>query len=274
MQRRSLPVLPTFPGNALLSRPCRIIRDNRSLRVQYDSLSNGDIVIGRIRVRPLEEALLLDLVERGVKIFPSARAQLASRSKTFQTLLFSSFMPPHTRAVHDIHDLLQVLNHYGESGISRVVTKQDRSNAGMGIHLWHSIEDVYSQASFGVLPFPFVVQPFCSGSRDIRVVLLGDYVEAYWRKNPYNFRNNLHFGGESNPCDLSRKHMALCGEIMERAGFPYAHIDLMVTDHYETYLAEINLRGGIRGARISPAEYRAKVEAIHETALKAFLDTG
>lgn len=248
-----------------------IIRDNNSLRAQYDSLSNGDIIIGRIRVRPLEEALLLDLVERGVKIFPSARAQSAGRSKTFQALLLLSFMLPHTRVVHDIHDLLQVLNYYGESGISRVVTKQDRGNAGMGIHLWHSIEDVYSQASLGVLPFPFVVQPFCSGSSDIRVILLGDYVEAYQRKNPHNFRNNLHFGGESERCDLSRKQMSLCREIMKRAGFPYAHIDLMVTEHNETYLAEINLRGGIKGAGISPAEYKVKIEAIHETALKAFL---
>ena len=56
---------------------------------------------------------------------------------------------------------------------------------------------------------------------------------------------------------------------MARGGFPYAHIDLMVTADHRTYLAEINLRGGIRGAVISPADYQARVDSIH----RAFLAT-
>ncbi len=250
----------------------RIVTDNATLRSNYHSLAKDDVVVCRISVRPAEEALLLDLVERGVRIFPSPRAQLASRSKTFQTLLCSSFMLPHTFPMHDIHDVHQALNHYGEIGISKVITKQDRSNAGMGIHCWNSIEEVYSQASLGVLPFPFVIQPFSENSRDIRVVLLGNYVEAYWRENPHNFRNNMHLGGESRPCELTEENIVFCRKIMERAGFPYAHIDLMVTDSGETYLAEINLRGGIRGARISSAEYTVKLDEIHETALQEFLN--
>lgn len=37
----------------------------------------------------------------------------------------------------------------------------------------------------------------------------------------------------------------------------------MVTESGQTYLTEINLRGGIKGAIISPEKYRERVEAIH-----------
>ena len=82
--------------------------------------------------------------------------------------------------------------------------------------------------------------------------------------NPNNFRNNLHCGGESRPCTLDKKQLELCHLVMERGKFPYAHIDLMVTEAGETYLAEINLRGGIKGARINASEYLRKVDAIHQ----------
>jgi ribosomal protein S6--L-glutamate ligase len=37
----------------------------------------------------------------------------------------------------------------------------------------------------------------------------------------------------------------------------------MVTPDNISYVAEINLRGGIRGAKISAEEYRTRVEAVH-----------
>jgi ribosomal protein S6--L-glutamate ligase len=56
---------------------------------------------------------------------------------------------------------------------------------------------------------------------------------------------------------------------MQRGKFPYAHIDLMVLENGETRLTEINLRGGIKGARISPVEYLRQVTKIQ----RHFLDT-
>ena len=50
---------------------------------------------------------------------------------------------------------------------------------------------------------------------------------------------------------------------MQRGKFPYAHLDLMVTGSGETYLSEINLRGGIKGAVITSQEYMEKIDAIH-----------
>jgi ribosomal protein S6--L-glutamate ligase len=259
-------VSPTLSGNALLRKSKRIIKDNDALRQQYHQLDQGDLVLGRIRVKATEEQLLLDLAVRGIELFPSALSQLASRSKTFQTLLFSPHMVPHTRAVHDSHDLLETMNHLHQHGIGRVVTKQDRRNAGQGIHLWDSVENLYTQASLGMLPYPFVLQPFHPGCHDIRVIVLGEYREAYQRSNPDNFRNNLHMGGKSSPCTLSESQWTLCLRVMERGQFPYAHLDLIVLPSGETYVTEINLRGGIKGARITPREYRERVAQIQEAA--------
>lgn len=183
-----------------------------------------------------------------------------------QALLFSSSMLPNTCAVHDLQAVIRVLSSYQKQGITKVVTKQDRRNAGRGIHLWSSIEDVYTQASLSNLPFPFVIQPFEPDCQDIRVIVFGDYIEAYWRNNPGNFRNNLHFGGESKPCELSEAQWSLCQDVMKRGKFPYAHIDIMVNAAGESFLAEINLRGGIHGAKINPTEYKTRLDAIHRKA--------
>jgi len=242
----------------------RVITDNNSLFDQYHTLLAGDIIIGLVRLKPAEEPLLLDLVERGIRLIPAALSQLASRSKTLQTKLFAPLMVPHTLAVYDLHDLTYAISLYGRNGIGQVVTKHDRRNAGMGVHLWTSIEEVYSQASFGVMPLPFVLQPFYPDCRDIRVLIINDYEEAYWRHNPDNFRNNLHCGGQSTPCELTAEQRDLCRQAMDRGRFPYAHIDIMVTQDSGSYVAEINLRGGIRGAKISADEYRARLEAVHQ----------
>jgi len=248
----------------------RIITSNSILRRQYDQLTAGDCIVGRVRLKATEEHLLLDLVERGIRLFPSALSQLACRSKCLQARLYGQEMLPHTLAIHDLHDMQAAINLYQQHGITRVVTKHDRRNAGMGIHLWSSTEEIFSLASFGSMEFPFVLQPFVADSRDIRVIVLGNYVEAYGRHNPHNFRNNLHFGGESRPCQLSSPQWQLCQRVMARGKFPYAHIDLMVTPEDRSCLAEINLRGGIRGAQITPADYQAKLDAIHEAMVTAF----
>lgn len=242
----------------------RIITDNDTLRLEYSKLARGDSFIGRLRLKQTEEYLLVDLLSRGVHVFPSALSQHASRSKTFQAQLFLEFMPPLTVAVHDQHDLLEAIGKYQCAGVVQVVTKLDRKNAGMGIFLWHSVEDVFTQASLGVLPFPFVLQPFFPGARDIRILILGDYVEAYWRENPHGFRNNLHCGGRSEECVPDSFQMDLSRAVMERGGFPYAHLDLLVTREGKTFLAEINLRGGIRGAKITPQEYQECLRVMHD----------
>lgn len=241
----------------------RIIRENRTLFEQYDNLTAGDIICCRIRLKPGEEHLLLDLAERGIKAIPSLTSQICSRSKAFQTRLFAPLMVPGTTAIYHIHDLLKAVGNYGQAGIEKVVVKQEGKNGGLGIFLFKTIEDVYSQSALGLIPYPYVLQPFVSDCRDLRVIMLGEYTETYERTNPNNFRNNLHCGGTPKPFILTDEQHVLCQKIMQRGGFPYAHIDLMVADDTTTYFTEINLRGGLRGAQINSREYGQRIKDIH-----------
>ncbi len=249
----------------------RVIRDNTSLFECYKDLASGDIVVGRIRLHPGEEHLLLDLLAREVILVPSASSQLLSRSKVFQARVLDSFMMPGTSAVYSLNDLLHIVSDYGKQKVGGVVCKLDRANAGMGILLYSSIEEIYSQAVLGTLALPFVVQPYLDGCTDIRVVMLGEHCEAYSRNNPNNFRNNLRCGGESSPWDLTEDQERFCRKIMKRADFPYAHIDLLITPSGETWFNEINLRGGLRGAKISQKGYLQAVESIQSAMVEQLL---
>lgn len=253
-----------------MKRPPLLVRDNATLRARYGELAAGDVVACRLGLRQGEEHLFCDLQSRGVRLVPSALSQLCSRSKVLQARVFAPWMVPHTRAVYDLHDLMETVNAYGAAGVERVVCKLERANAGMGVLLFGDIEQVYSSAAGGALPFPCVLQPFIPDAADVRVIRLGGYTEAYRRHNPHSWRHNLHCGGRCEEHDLSPAETLLCEQIMARGGFPYAHIDLLLTDDGSCRLSEINLRGGIRGARITPARYgellrRLDAEAITGT---------
>jgi ribosomal protein S6--L-glutamate ligase len=251
-----------------LSSPPRVITTNDELFECYNELQAGDIVTCRLRLKYGEEHLLLDLLERNIQLIPSATSQLASRSKTFQARLLGALMIPHTVVIYDIHGLLETVSLYGKFGIAKVVLKHDRKNAGLGIHLFRDIEDVYTQAANNVLPFPFVLQPYVKNSRDIRVIIIDDFVEAYERNNPDNFRNNLHCGGEASPFILSKNQLEICRTAMSRGKYPYAHLDLMLSEKNETFLAEINLRGGMRGAVVDSKLYKKKIAEARNIRLK------
>ncbi len=255
------------PGDDLVQSPPEIIRDSDTLFRHYNQLSDSTVICTRIRLKIGEEHLLTDLTERGITLIPSATAQLASRSKVFQTRLFSDYMLPGTCAIYDTHTLLEAISLYQKQGISQVVLKRERKNGGLGVHLFPHIEDIYNQVIGGAFNLPFVVQPFKPDSRDIRVIILDNYLEAYERRNDYNFRKNLHCGGQSIPFSLSKKQITFCRKIMTRGRFSYAHIDLLLSEKKECWLTEINLRGGLRGAEITGETYRKKIETIHERLL-------
>ena len=240
----------------------RIITDNHSLLAHYQDLGKGDIVLGRLRLRPMEEHLLLDLARRGIIGIPSFISQLCSRSKVMQARLCGWAMIPGTTVIYTIHDLLEAVNRFTGDGVGDVVVKLDGRNAGLGIFRYRSIEDVYTQSALGHLPYPFVIQPFVHNCRDLRIIVLDDYWEAYERYNPDNFRNNLHCGGTARPAELTAEQRELCSRVMSSNDFSYAHLDLLVTEEGKSFLGEINLRGGLRGATISPEEYRRKIESI------------
>ena len=227
-----------------------IIHNSRELKDRYDELKAGDVFLGVLSYKFLKDRVFIDLLERGVRLFPSALSQTLSASKVAQALVLRKWMLPHTLVITRRLSLMHAINYFNRHQIERVVTKEDRLDCGYGVHYWNNIEEVYNQTTLQSPVYPFVVQPFIDQYTDIRVVIVGDYIEAYTRENRYNFRNNISAGGTSSPYHLTNSQLALCREVMERGKFPYAHIDMFITPERKFYLSEIALDGGLKGARI------------------------
>jgi len=159
-------------------------------------------------------------------------------------------MLPLTHVIPRRKDLIEAVNTFNKHHPGPVVTKQDRMHCGHGIRRWESIETLYSFMAFSKSSYPFVLQPLQEKFTDIRVIIVADYVEAYSRYNPHNFRANISSGGAGSACNLDAKKETFCRSAMQRGKFPFAHIDLMLTESGECYLSEIALNGGVKGARI------------------------
>jgi glutathione synthase/RimK-type ligase-like ATP-grasp enzyme len=217
---------------------------------EYHRLGAGDVFIGQIPSVYLRSALLADLCDRRIRMVPSATAQLLNASKVAQAFLLSPWMVPHTLAITRRRELLNAITAYDEMGISVAVTKADCLHCGHGVRKWEDLETLYSCVAFDEKAFPFVLQPYVTDFKDIRAVIVGDYIEAYMRSNPHNFRKNLSLGGHFASYALPPAQVEFCRTLVERAGMPYAHLDLMLMDDGAIYCLEIRLNGGIQGACI------------------------
>lgn len=248
-----------------------LIESNSEFWDNYPNITNETAIVNILNFSKEEELIFLDLIENGVKIFPSALSQALSRSKCLQAYVFKNWLPPFTFVIKNRIDLLNKLNFFYENDITRVVTKLDRKNSGIGVNFWNSVEELYNFLLISKNDiYPFVIQPFLSIIKDIRVIIIGDYVEAYERHNK-GPRKNLARGGHYRECTLSDDDLNLCQKVMKRGKFPYAHIDLLVT-HDKTYLSEISLRGGIKGSKLTPSEYNKMIEEIRDNFKKNFIE--
>jgi len=245
-----------------MTRAPTIIRSLTELRRRYPDLAAGDLILGPVAVKPGEEIKLLDLCDRGVTFFPALLAQLVTRTKTAQAQVLGEFMLPGTFVAHGLPDLAARLGDPRLTG--QVVTKRDRAHLGLGVSLWPDLEALQSLGSLSPLPFPLVVQPFLAEARDLRVIMVGDYAEAYERLNPQSFRKNLYQGGAFRPADLTPALLDFCRRVMDRGKFPYAVLDVLQSPPGEVYLSEINFHAGLKGSRLGQAEYRRRVKTLLE----------
>ena len=245
-----------------------IIKSNRELKSQYDQLKRGDIFLGSLSSKYLKESMLIDLLERGVVCLPSALSQILNGSKITQTFLLSRWMIPHSVVIHRRKDLMDAITTYSEQHIGPVITKQDHMHCGHGVRRWQDMEILYNYLAFSESSYPFVLQPFVENFTDVRVIIVGDFIESYIRQNPHNFRSNIAAGGNSSAFTLSADGQHTCHEVMKRGQFPYAHIDLLVLDSGEYYLSEITLNGGTRGANITRQELDQRKQQVLESLIQ------
>ena len=245
-----------------MSRAPLVIRSLTELRRRSPDLAAGDLVLGPLAVKPAEEIVLLDLNERDVLFFPPLLAQLLARTKTAQAQVLGDYMLPGTFVAHGLPDLAA---HLGDARLSGpVVSKRDRAHLGLGVGFWPDLEALCSLAGLKPFPFPLVIQPFLAGARDLRVVVVGEYTEAYERLNPKGFRKNLFQGGAFHPVNLSPELLSFCRRAMARGKFPYAVLDVLVSPQGEAFLSEINLHAGLKGSQLGQAEFRRRVKALLE----------
>jgi ribosomal protein S6--L-glutamate ligase len=217
----------------------------------YAGLGPGDVFIGQVPQSCLKTAILVDLTQRGVRLLPSATAQTLSVSKCAQAYLLRPWMVPHTRVITRRKQLLDAVGEYRRQGIATAVTKQEHQHCGHGVRKWSDLEMLYNCMSLDDRHYPFILQPFYAVAADVRIIVVGEYWEAYARCNSEGFRKNLAAGGSSRPHTIEEVQRVFCTEIMARGQMPYAHIDLMVTAEGSFYLSEMNLNSGVHGARIS-----------------------
>jgi glutathione synthase/RimK-type ligase-like ATP-grasp enzyme len=241
-----------------------IVRGLRELKTAFDQLGPKDIYIGSITAKHLEMPMMIDLLERGVTCLPFCLSQTLSRSKINQALILKEWMAPLTCVITRRIELLNTVSLYNKNGVGKVVTKEDQKHCGHGVRLWDNIENLYSILGLEENSYPFVLQPLLTNFTDVRAIIAGDYTEAYTRENPYNFRCNLAAGGKSIPYTLTQEQIHFFQKIMARGKFPYAHIDLMIFENNISYLSEIALNGGLKGAVIDHYELELKKQQILE----------
>lgn len=241
-----------------------IVKSTRELRALYHELSAGDAFIGNLSMKHLKQTMLIDMLERGIDCLPSPLSQILNSSKVAQAFVLRDWMLPDTLVISRRRDLIEAVNTFNKHNIGPVVTKQDSMHCGHGIRRWENIETLYSFMAFSESSYPFVLQPLLEKFTDIRVVIVEDYVEAYSRYNPHNFRVNISSGGSGSAYNLDEKKEAFCRSAMQRGKFPFAHIDLMLSEKGQCYLSEIALHGGVKGARISREALDQKKKSLLE----------
>jgi glutathione synthase/RimK-type ligase-like ATP-grasp enzyme len=241
-----------------------IVRSSKELDRHFDQLARGDVIVGLLPAKYLRFVLAADLMERGVRCVPSVLCQLISRSKCAQALLLRQWMAPHTQVIARRAELMEAVGYCARHRIEAVVTKQEGMHCGHGIRRWDHPEILYNTVAFHPEDYPFVLQPFLSDITDIRVIVVGDYVEAYVRANEYNFRANLAAGGSGRTLEMDPAVERACREAMKRGRFPYAHIDFHLTADGRCWLSEITLDGGIAAARIGRDELRRRKQEVLE----------
>jgi ribosomal protein S6--L-glutamate ligase len=75
---------------------------------------------------------------------------------------------------------------------------------------------------------------------------------------------NIAMGGQNYPLEMRADLLDFCRRIMKRGKFPYAHLDIQITDDGTCYLSEIALNGGTKGAKIRQGELNQKKRELLE----------
>jgi len=207
----------------------------------------GDRISCRIK-NPRFIGVFYEIESRGAEIFPALLSQSLSMSKVHQALHYADYMVPNTQVLFRRFHARNVLRKYAEENILRAVIKEDRASMGMGVHPCWSLNELAWMIIHMTKP-PIVVQPILESFREFRIVILGDIIVAKEKINSDEvFWNNRIFGGVTKFITPSKQFIEFAKEMMHIGQFPWAYIDLFVTDD-DIFLSEISLSGSNAGLK-------------------------
>ncbi|MDY6954640.1 MAG: hypothetical protein SWE60_24315 [Thermodesulfobacteriota bacterium] len=130
----------------------------------------------------------------------------------------------------------------------KTVVKEDRGAMGMGAHPCWSLNEL-AWVIVHVTPLPVVVQPMLDDFREFRLVVMEETIVAKEKMaSDGMFWNNKIFGGHTTLIDPTKEMVAFGKEMMGMGRFPWAYVDVFVTDH-DMFLSEINLSGSNAGMK-------------------------
>lgn len=224
------------------------LNGNRTtIRELLSKSKKGDKISCRIR-DPRVIGIFYEIESRETDIFPSLLSQSLSMSKVHQALHYVDYMVPNTQVLFRTFHTRNVLREYAEKDILKSVVKEDRASMGMGDHPCWSLNEL-ARIIIHVIKPPVVVQPMLENFREFRLLIFGDTIVAKEKTNSDKiFWKNRIFGGVTKFITPNKQIVEFGKEIMQIGRFPWAYIDLFVTDD-DIFLSEINLSGSNAGLK-------------------------
>jgi len=211
----------------------------------YDIFKPGDIVFS---TRIQSPWYLKTFLKKGVTLLPKFDMINLWRSKTEQVKRFegTNIMLPHTKWVNTLHELKLLKSYYDNNVSGEIVTKkQSATSGGRDVKRWENIDRVVEYFNMCPAPkfYPMIIQPLLKNYKDYRVIIFGEYVQAVWRYNPNDWRQNLGLGSTGTYVGLTAEQWKIAKNVQRIANMPYIFMDLMIADSGEIYLCELSLDG-------------------------------
>jgi ribosomal protein S6--L-glutamate ligase len=218
---------------------------------------------------------------RSPNIFPNYTHRFGFEGKHANIQLFRRFNAPHPETVcyESVEDF--TTRHFKNQEPLMpfpFVLKGDRGGGGWAIFLVRNqrelmdrleiLGDTYLHATRRFIAQAFVPH----GGRDLRVVVIGKIMKAYWRcqHKPGEFRNNVGRGAVINydlHPELTRKGIRCVEDFCSKTGINLAAFDVLFDRSHaesEPLLSEINFLFGRKGLGGSPRFYELLNQAVLE----------
>lgn len=220
---------------------------------QYKSeISNADWVL-------FPQYWQLNALQYGLKarVFPSEASYRLGHNKIEMTRAFELVAPNHTPQTRILANTPSNADLLWEEMITPFVAKLPKASQGDGVWLIDSRQD---WLNYLALSETLYVQEYLPIDRDIRIVIIGDAVQAcYWRQqSARGFYNNVAKGGFVDYSPVPQVAIELALHLARSLNINHAGFDIaMVGDH--PYVFEFNRLFGNQGIEGGDSALRAAI---------------